>query len=223
MGLAIGAMLPLAIGIAISPTTITTAVLMLSSAKANPRTVSLLVGCAIGVAVAVTAFAVLSTQLPAPPGSGGRGPWHAGINLLAGASLVVIAATHWRRRPTSGEQAELPKWMSLVDSITPARALVLGFVLTALLPKNLLLALSAGLVIGGAELSVGQAAIAISVFTVIAVSSVGIPVVASVVSPERMRGPLEELRVWLVANNAAIMVVVLLVIGVVMIGNGFAG
>ena len=219
----IGAMLPLAIGIAISPTTITATVLMLLSDKANHRTVNLLAGCAIGVAVTVTIFAVLSTQLPAPTGSGGKGPWSAGIKLMAGASLIIVAATQWRRRPTSGKQRELPKWMKLVDSMTPGRALVLGFVLAALLPKNLLLALSAGLVIGAAEFGVGQEAIAISVFTVIAVSSVGVPLIAFVASPDRMRQPLEELRVWLEVNNVAIMVVVLMVIGVVMIGNGIAG
>ena len=35
-----------------------------------------------------------------------------------------------------------------------------------------------------------------------------------------MRGPLESLRVWLVHNNAIVMAVLLLVIGVVLIGKG---
>jgi predicted negative regulator of RcsB-dependent stress response len=37
-----------------------------------------------------------------------------------------------------------------------------------------------------------------------------------------MAGPFERLREWLVENNVAIMVVLLLVIGVVMIGNSIA-
>jgi predicted negative regulator of RcsB-dependent stress response len=37
-----------------------------------------------------------------------------------------------------------------------------------------------------------------------------------------MRGPFERLREWLVENNVTIMVVVLLVIGVVIIGNSIA-
>jgi hypothetical protein len=37
-----------------------------------------------------------------------------------------------------------------------------------------------------------------------------------------MRGPFEGLREWLVENNVTIMVVVLLVIGVVIIGNSIA-
>jgi predicted negative regulator of RcsB-dependent stress response len=37
-----------------------------------------------------------------------------------------------------------------------------------------------------------------------------------------MRGPFERLREWLVENNVTIMIVVLLVIGIVMIGNSIA-
>ena len=223
MGLAIGAILPLAIGIAISPTTITTTVLMLLSAKANPRAVSLLVGCAVGVGVAVTLFALLSMQLPTPMATSAPRPWSGVIKLVAGIGLVIIAVVRLGRQLAPGERAELPRWMTLAESMTPGRALVLGVVLAALLPKNLLLTLSAGVVVGDAALSVGQVAITILLFTVIAVSSVGVPVVAYVVSPDRMRGPLEQLRVWLMANNAAIMIVVLLVIGAVLIVNGVAG
>ena len=39
---------------------------------------------------------------------------------------------------------------------------------------------------------------------------------------ERMRGRLDSLRGWLVAHNAAVMSVLLLVIGVVLIGKGIA-
>ena len=36
----------------------------------------------------------------------------------------------------------------------------------------------------------------------------------------KMAGPLEALRTWLVHNNATVMAVLLLVIGVVLIGKG---
>ena len=62
----------------------------------------------------------------------------------------------------------------------------------------------------------------ILIFTVIATSTVAVPVVAHLVAPARMSDPLEQLREWLVDNNVTIMVVVLLVIGVVMIGNSIA-
>ena len=220
MGTAIGELLPLAIGIGISPTTITATVLMLLS-NAKSRTVGLLLGCLVGVGGAVALSALLSTLLPIQ-GSGRSSPEAGVIKLVAGALFLILAVSQWRGRPETGERAELPKWMTAVDSMTPARALVLGVVLSAVVPKNLLLALSAGVIVGEAGLSVGEAAVVILVFTVIATSTVAVPVVAYLVAPARMSGPLEQLREWLVDNSVTIMVVVLLVIGVLMIGNSFA-
>jgi hypothetical protein len=88
-----------------------------------------------------------------------------------------------------------------VDSMTPSKALMLGLLLSAVVPKNLLLALSAGVIVGEARLSVGEASVVIVGFTVIATSTVAIPVVAHLVAPARMRGPFQRLREWLVENK----------------------
>ena len=112
--------------------------------------------------------------------------------------------------------------MAGVDSMPPAKALGLGLVLTAVVPKNLVLALAAGVILGEAGLRVGQAAVVILLFTVIATSTVAVPVVAHLVASARMSGQFEELRRRLVRNSVAIMVLVLLVIGIVLIGNGIA-
>ena len=40
---------------------------------------------------------------------------------------------------------------------------------------------------------------------------------------DRLRGPLDELKEWLQAHNAAVMSVLLLVIGAVLIGKGIGG
>jgi Sap, sulfolipid-1-addressing protein len=215
-----GELLPLAVAIAISITTIITTILMLLSPKAKRRTVGLLVGCVVGVGGAVAVFALLAGLLPVQD-SGGS--WVAGvINMVVGVLLVVLALRQWRVRPARGDRAELPKWMAEVDSITPTKALVLGLLLSAVVPKNLLLALSAGVIVSEAGLSVGEESVVIVVFTVIATSTVAVPVVAHLVAPSRMHGPFQRLRQWLVENNVTIMGVLLLVIGVVMIGNGIA-
>jgi hypothetical protein len=221
MGTAIGELLPLAVAIAISVTTIITTVLMLLSPKANRRTVGLLVGCVVGVGGAVALSALLPSLLPTQ-GSSGSSLEAAVIKIVIGVLLVVLALRQWRGRPASGDRVELPKWMAGVDSMMPGKALVLGVLLSAVVPKNLLLAVSAGVIVGEARLSVGQASVVIVVFTAIATSTVAVPVVANVVAPSRTRGPFERLREWLMENNVAIMVLVLLVIGVVMIGNGIA-
>ncbi len=221
MGTAIGELLPLAVAIAISVTTIITTVLMLLSPKAKSRTVGLLVGCVVGVGGTVALFTLLADMLPTQD-SGGSSLGASVIRMVVGVLLVVLALRQWRGRPASGDRAELPKWMAGVDSIMPGKALVLGLLLSAVVPKNLLLALSAGLIVGEAAFSNGRAALVIVVFTAIATSTVAVPVVAHLVAPARMAGPFERLREWLVENNVAIMVVLLLVIGVVMIGNGIA-
>ena len=222
MGTAIGELLPLAVAIAISVTTIITTVLMLLSPEAQSRTVGLLLGCVVGVGGAVALFAVLPSLLPTQGPSGSSLEKAAVIKIVIGVLLVVLALKQWRERPARGDRVELPKWMAGVDSIRPGKALLLGVLLSAVVPKNLLLAVSAGLILGEARLSVGQASVVIVGFTVIATSTVAAPVVANVVAPSRMRGPFERLREWLVENNVAIMVLVLLLIGVVMVGNGIA-
>jgi Na+/melibiose symporter-like transporter len=216
-----GELLPLAVAIAISITTIITTVLMLLSPKAKSRTVSLMVGCVVGVGGAVALFALLAGLLPTQD-SGGSSLVAAVINMVVGVLLVVLAVRQWRERPARGGQAELPKWMAEVASMTPSKALVLGLLLSAVVPKNLLLALSAGVIVGEAGLSVGEASAVIVVFTAIATSTVAVPVFAHLVAPARMRGPFERLREWLVENNVTIMVLLLLMIGVVMIGNSIA-
>ena len=114
----------------------------------------------------------------------------------------------------------MPKWMSAIDGMNAGRGFGLGFLLAAVNPKNLLLGAAAGVSIGTGGLAVGEAALAITVFTLIAAATVAIPVIAYLVASARMAGPLESLRGWLVHNNATVMAVLLLVIGVAVIGKG---
>ena len=87
-------------------------------------------------------------------------------------------------------------------------------------PKNLIMAAGAGLGIGGAELSTGAVIGVIAIFTLIAASTVLVPVVGYLIAAEKLRGPLDALRGWLANENAVIMAILMLVMGVSMIGKG---
>jgi len=219
MNSVLGEILPLALGIAISPIPIIAAILMLLSPRARRTSLGFLGGWVLGVAVSVVTFTLLAVLLP-DSDDGGSQPIIGVIKLLLGAALVLMAVRQWRSRPASDEEPPLPKWMMAIDSLTAVRGLLLGFALSGLNPKNLLLGVAAGIVIGSAGLSVGASTVVIVVFTVIAASTVAVPVVAYLVASHRMAGPLESLRAWLVHNNATVMAVLLLVIGVVLIGKG---
>ena len=219
MGPVIGEILPLAVGIAISPVPIIAAILMLLSPKAKGASVGFLLGWITGIVVAIVVFTLLSSVLPAQDESGSS-PVRGVIKIILGALLLFLALRQWRGRPAEGEQATMPKWMSAIDSVTAGKALGLGFLLSAVNPKNLLMAISAGLIIGGAGLAVEQTVVVIVIFVLLAASTVLIPVVAYLIASERLAGPLDRLRAWLVNNNATIMAVLLLVIGVAVIGKG---
>jgi threonine/homoserine/homoserine lactone efflux protein len=221
MGSVIGEILPLAVGIAISPIPIIAAILMLLSPKAKTTSVGFLLGWLAGILVAVVLFTLLSSVLPQQDSSGSS-PVSGVIKIILGASLLFLAAKQWRVRPAEGEQAAMPKWMSAIDSMTAIKALGLGFLLSAVNPKNLLLGISAGVIIGDANLSLDDAVVVIVVFVLIAGCSVLIPVAGYLIAAARVAGPLDRLREWLVDNNATIMAVLLLVIGVSVIGKGVA-
>ncbi|MFB6611059.1 GAP family protein [Agromyces sp. NPDC056379] len=219
MGEVIGGILPLALGIAISPIPIIAAILMLLSPKAKGTSVGFLIGWVLGIVVAVVVFTLLASIIPEQDPDASK-PIAGVIKLLLGAGLLFLALKQWRGRPKDGEAAALPKWMSAIDSMTTVRGAVLGFLLSAVNPKNLLMAAGAGVLIGTAGLNGGEITLVIVVFVVIAASSVAVPVIAYLVASEKMAAPLESLRGWLVQNNATVMAVLLLVIGVVMIGKG---
>jgi len=220
VGSTIGAVLPLAIGIAISPIPIIAAILMLLSPKAKGTSIGFLLGWIVGILVAVTVFTLLSSVLP--DSSGNSKPLHGVIQILLGAGLLFLALRQWRSRPKPGEEAKMPKWMSAIDTMNAGKGFGLGFLLAAVNPKNLLLGAAAGVTIGSAGLATGSVAVVILVFTVIAAASVALPVIAYLVAAKRMEGPLESLRTWLVHNNATVMTVLLLVFAFVLIGKGIA-
>jgi threonine/homoserine/homoserine lactone efflux protein len=145
------------------------------------------------------------------------------IKLGLGILLVLAAVRSFRGRPQQGQEPTLPKRMAAVDSMTLGRALVLGCALSALNPKNLGMCLAGGSTIGSASLSGGAVVVGVAVFTVLAASTVAVPVLARAVAADRMRAPLEQLRLWLLHENAVIMAVLLLVIGVQLIGDGISG
>ncbi|RKQ94682.1 Sap-like sulfolipid-1-addressing protein [Mycolicibacterium mucogenicum 261Sha1.1M5] len=220
MGPVIGDILPLALGIAISPLPIIATILMLLAPNARASSIGFMSGWLAGIVTAVIAFTLLSSALP-EGGSGGGGPIAAVAKIIVGALLLLLAIRQWRGRPQAGSEPALPKWMSALDSMSPVRAGVLAFVLAAVNPKNLLLAVSAGLIIGAGATPAIQVT-GVSVFVVIAASTVVIPVVAFLVASKQLAVPLDRLRVWLVHNNSTIMAVLLLVMGVSVIGKGVA-
>jgi hypothetical protein len=219
LGGAIGELLPSALGVAISPVPIIAAVLMLMSARARQTAPAFALGWIAGLVV--VGVVVLLVADPADVAGDGTGSTVSGwIKVALGLLFVAMAAGQWRRRPRAGEQARLPGWMEAIDRMPAPRAFALAAALAAVNPKNLALTLAGALSIAQAGLSTGQSAVALAVFVLVAASTVAGPVIAFLLLRDRVEAPLLRAKDWLARENATVMFVVLLVLGVVVLGKG---
>src|SRR5215218_9610900 len=172
---AIGAVLPLALGVSLSPVPIMAVILMLVSRRARTNGPAFIVGWLVGLAI--IGVIVLAVAGPGDASDDGDpATWVGVLKLVLGALLVLVAVKQWRGRPAEGEQPTMPKWMGAIDAFTPVKALGAGVLLSGLNPKNLLLAVAAGAAVAQTGIPGGQQAIAYGVFAVLGTVGVAIPV-----------------------------------------------
>ena len=219
MGTVIGDILPLAIGVALSPLPIVAVILMLFSKKARSTSLGFLLGWFLGVTVVATV--VVFVVDPAQQATGGEdSPLTITLHIVLGVLLLFLAYRDWKKRPKPGEEVEAPKWMSSIDTMTAGKALGMGVLLSGVNPKNLALILGAGVAIAAAGLTSTQTIIALIVFVVIACVSVAAPVVIYLVMGDKATPMLNSWKAWLTHNNAAVMMVILLLFGVKLLADG---
>jgi hypothetical protein len=219
---AIGDVLPLAIAAAISPFPIIGVVLMLVTPRARVNGPMFVVGWLVGLA-AVGAVGLFVAGTAGASDNGQPSDGANTIQIVLGAALIVFAVRQWRKRPRPGEEPAMPKWMSAVDHFSAAQAATLGVVLSAVNPKNLILALAAATTIAATALPGSDQVLAYVVFSLIATLGVATPLVVFCTMGDRAASILDELKTWLAHNNAAIMAVIFVVIGAKVLGQGIAG
>src|SRR4051794_923739 len=219
MGRAFSEVLPYAIGVAISPIPIIAVILMLFSHRAKVNGPVFLLGWVLGLSVVVAVVYGIAHAANAATDSTASDTvsW---IKVGAGVLLLGAARRQFAKRTKPGEAAEMPKWMGTVDDMKPGVAFLLAVVCSAVNPKNLILAAGAAGGVAQVGDSVGDAVVALIVFVVIASVSVGGAVAYYLFEGAKARAHLDELKTWLSVNNAAVMTVLLLVIGVVLIAKG---
>jgi threonine/homoserine/homoserine lactone efflux protein len=219
MGDVVGQILSFAVGVAVSPVPIIAVVLMLTTDRGRVNGPAFVLGWIAGLALAGTAILLVAGQADASDG-GEPATWVGVLKLMLGLGLLALAVKQWRGRPADSEAAELPNWMQKIDGFAPGRALALAVALAAINPKNLLLTVGAATTIAHAGLEAGEQAVALSVFILIASLGIGAPVAIYFALGEKSASLLGGLKDWMAHNNAAIMTVLLLVLGAKLLGDG---
>jgi len=221
VGQAIGEILPLAIGVAISPVPIIAVVLMLGTPRARSNGLAFALGWLAGLTIVGGALLALASGNSQE--DGGPATWVSFVKLALGSLFLLLAARTWRGRPRAGQEVAMPNWMQAIDTFTTGKSLGFGVLLSGVNPKNLALTIAAATTIAQTGISGGEAAGTLAIFILVGSLSILAPVVVYFALGTKAATILDELKTWMAAHNAAIMAVLLLVLGVKLIGDAIGG
>lgn len=214
----IGSILPLSMGVALSPLPIIMIMLLLGSARPRTNGLAFLGGWIAGLAVIVT---VLTFALDAVDDSGtAPGPVAGILRIAFGSFLLFLAARKFAKRLGKSDAGPLPTWMAAASSYSPRRSAVMGLALSGANPKIIAITAAAGVSIGAAELNLGAELWAVAAYLLIASLTVLLPVASYLLAPEKMDAPLRAIMEWLKTNHSIMTGLLLVVFGFIVVGNG---
>ena len=211
-------LIPLALVVALSPLSIIPAVLVLHTSRPRPTGLAFLAGWLIGL----TALTAIFLEVSGLAGGLGNKPpgWASWLRIVVGGALIVFGLYRWLTRKRS---AHTPGWMRSLSNVTPPRAALTAAMLTVLNPKVLFVCAAGGLAIGTAGLDDSSAWLAVAWYVAVAGSTVAAPILAYVVSGDRLDGPLARLKEWMERQHATLVAVILIVIGLLVLYKGIHG
>ncbi|MGY1821273.1 GAP family protein [Geodermatophilus sp. SYSU D00079] len=216
MAAVIGEVLPYALAIAMSPSSVIVTILLLSTARAQAAAGGFLAGRMSGIVLASGAFAALTSLVELGEETPGWANW---AKLGLGLVLLPLGVRLWWARGDRAESA----WMPIVDVPSSIRALRLGLLLSAANPRTVLLAAAGGLTIGAADLGIAGTAAGVAAFSVIATVTVALPLALHALLAARTLAPLGRARGWLAAHSGAVMAVGVSATAILLIAQGVAG
>jgi threonine/homoserine/homoserine lactone efflux protein len=211
-----------AIAAAISPVPIIAAILVLFSDHGRRNGILYLLGWVAGMLICIGAVLLLPDDLDINRGAV-LATAGAGLRILVGLLFVVAALAVWIRRPKTGEAHPLPAWTNRIAGLSGLQALLLAVGLAVINPKNLALAFSTILSIVEAQAAPWEARLALALFVLIGSSTIAVPVFYRLIAGKQADRQLQTWKEWLTYNNATVVCVVLLMMGVMIIGKGVGG
>ena len=143
------------------------------------------------------------------------------LRIAFGFLLILVATWNWVKRNKPDDENKKPLLMKVVDSITPWKAILLGFLFADVTnPKNLALTVAGCLAIAGGHLTALGNIVSLTLFTGMASLGVAIPVLLFMSGGEKAKQTVEQWRQWLMKHKKGVMAVLFFVFGVALLVKG---
>lgn len=211
---------PFIIGSAVVPLQVMMIILLLNSPRQGlVKAICLVAGMtAIRLMQGVIFGLILS---PSPGESGGKSPVVSTLLLVLGILLLITAYKQWRSE--DDPDGPPPKWMVMLDTLTPLKAFGMGASLVLISGKFWVFTLSAIGVIEEAQLGQPSSTVAFLFFILLAQSLLLLAIIVRATIPGQSKSILEAISAWLTRYNRPIVIVVSLVFGLLFFVQGASG
>ena len=161
---------------------------------------------------------VLTGATGSAPQSGQPGAVSSTLFLVLGIFLFITAYKQWKQE--DDPDGAPPKWMSMIDSITPVKAFGFGIALVATSPNLWAFTLSAIAVISESPLDRPDRILAFLLFILVAESLLWLTLLIRILVPRRTTDLLHAMSAWLVEHNRALIIGTSLVFGLYFLVRG---
>lgn len=235
MGELILALVPVALGVVLSPLAIMALVAVLLSRDARMNGITYLIGWFLGLGGLMTLclwlFPLLAVhELGEPP------LWVPIVRVLLGLFLIGSAVWVYRKgrahiaqmaaasspREVVAASPQLPGWLHSVESFRPGRTLLLGLGLFVLNPVDASCAILAALDISLSDVDRSSGLWVAVVFVIIGTLPIALPVLYVVVRGADAQPLLDRVRTWIAGNTHVLNAALLLVIGALQLEKGIS-
>ncbi len=215
---AFGTILPYAAGIALNPVPVIALIILLTSSQRG-RGFAFTAGSVAGIGFLVIASTLISEGAGADDGNGPV--WVGVVQLVFGFLFLYISSTEFRRLRDPMARGQMPSWMAKLESLSSPKAFAAAFVFFTVNPKGIILVATAGAEVARFELGPVETTVTLVIFTLLAGSAMIAPTLMMVLG-KGSEGALLSLKSFLVEYNSIILLVLFLILGVLMIGNGIS-
>ncbi len=205
---------------AIAPVMIMAVVLMLSAKGGLTKSLAFILGRILCYIIWGMLFLALAGKL-AGSESGGPSTASLAIKAVLGLLLLVMAVRNF----LGEDDLDAPprKWMTALDKAGAGALFGIGFLLSVIQIRFVLLMLAGAGSIADAQLPTGQIVVALLFLVFFMIWPQVLPIVLYIVMGDRAQAMLESLNAWLARNQRMVNVMVLALFGIMLLAKSLPG